>query len=287
MKKFIFIIALLLASSLTMAQLSPGADGIRQKLAEYAKSEGMITNYEGDALTIRRDTLDYAVIFGGVNPVYVEIRLYDLDISNKNPEGIAKTANYINLHRSAVKASIVPTNPSLRLSVESFVNDAQSVINTLKKNMDVLKDAWLISRKKYDEFVDNQQFANLRIPFEVYYADIANVDKDNIVLTEVGDDIKSADTQYINTSLTMIVYEEGEYPIGVKFITPDGNVSKAENDGSPYTFVTMLNMTHQQTSYLTGGWGSTNPGTWGPGNYRIEYYYKDKPFYIMNFEIKE
>ena len=285
MKKTLLIMLLLLVSSMTMAQLSPGAEGIRQKLAEYARSEGMITNYEGDALTIRRDTLDYAVIFGGVNPVYIEIRLFDLDISDKNPECIAKTANYINLNRSAVKASLVPYNQSLRLSVESFVNDAQSVINSLKHNMDLLRDAWLISRKKYDEFVDNQQFANLRIPFEVYSAEIANQDKDDNLITEFGADIKSEESQYITTSLAIAVYEEGDYTIGVKFIMPDGSVSKVD-DGSPYTFTNTLSMRQQQSSYFTGGWGSPNPGTWNPGNYRIEFYYKDKPFYIKRFEIK-
>ncbi len=285
MKRTLLIMLLLLVSSMTMAQLSPGAEGIRQKLAEYARSEGMITNYEGDALTIRRDTLDYAVIFGGVNPVYIEIRLFDLDISAKNPECIAKTANYINLNRSAVKASLVPYNQSLRLSVETFVNDAQSVINPLKHNMDLLRDAWLISRKKYNEFVDNQQFANLRIPFEVYSAEIANQDKDDNLITEYGADIKSEESQYITTSLAIAVYEEGDYTIGVKFIMPDGSVSKVD-DGSPYTFTNTLSMRQQQSSYFTGGWGSPNPGTWNPGNYRIEFYYKDKPFYIKRFEIK-
>ena len=79
----------MLASTLTMAQLSPGAEGIRQKVAEYARSKGMKTNYEGDALTIHRDTLDYAVILSGASPVYVEIRLFDLDISySKRNQGI-------------------------------------------------------------------------------------------------------------------------------------------------------------------------------------------------------
>ncbi|MBQ5551067.1 MAG: hypothetical protein IIT32_08395, partial [Bacteroidales bacterium] len=84
MKRTLIIIMMLLASSLTMAQLSPGAEGIRQKLTEYARSEGMSANYEGDALTIQRDTLNFAVIFGGTSPVYVEIRLSDLDISSCN-----------------------------------------------------------------------------------------------------------------------------------------------------------------------------------------------------------
>lgn len=277
---------MLLASSLTMAQLSPGAEGIRQKLTEYARSEGMSANYEGDALTIQRDTLNFAVIFGGTSPVYVEIRLSDLDISSCNHTYISKAANYINLNRSAVKASITPNGKTLRLSIESFVNDAQSVINTLKHHTDLLSEAWVMASKKYDEFMDNQQFANLRIPFEVYGADAVNVDQNNKLITAMDDDIKAAETQYINTSLSIIVYDEGDYPIGVKFITPDGNLSQVEGDPSPYTFTTTLQMTYQQTDYLTGGWGSPNPGTWPAGNYRIEFYYKDKPFYIKNFEIK-
>ena len=286
MKKLTIILALLLVSSLTMAQLSPSADGIRQKLAEYAKNQNMKVNYEGDALLIQRDTLDYALVFGGTSPVYVEIRLSDLNITNCVPDCIQKAANDVNYNRSAVKASITPDGTTLRLTVETFVNDAQSVINTFNKHLDLLRDAWKGCHKRYDEFVDNQPFASLRIPFEVYGADAVNVDKDDKLITELDADIKSTDTQYINTSLTMIVYDDGDYPISVKFITPDGNVSKAANDGSPYTFSTTLHLTQKQSSYLIGGWGSPNPGTWGAGKYRIELYYKDKPVYVKKFEIQ-
>jgi Ni,Fe-hydrogenase I large subunit len=277
---------MLLASSMAMAQLSPGAEGIRQKLAEYARQQGMKTNYEGDALTIQRDTIEYVVLFGGSNPVYVEIRLTDFGISNCIPACINKAANYININKGVTKVSISPDGQNIRFSAESFVNDAQSVIAMLKRHLDNLIGSYYACCEKYDEFVVNQQFANLRIPFEVYSAQVANVDKDNNILTELGTDIKSADTQYINTSISIILYDEGDYDIGVKFIPPDGNTSKAGDDGSPYSFTTTLQMTHQQTDYLIGGWGSTTPGTWGPGNYRIELYYKDKPFYIKPFVIK-
>ena len=286
MKRTLLIMLLLLVSSMTMAQLSPGAEGIRQKLAEYARTQNMKANFEGDALTIQNDTNYYAVLFSGSNPVFVEIRLSDLDISNCNPDCIKKAINDVNYTRSSVKAFITPDNQTLRFTVETFVNDAQTVINTFTKHLNLLRDAWKGCHQRYDEFVDNQPFANLRIPFEVYSADVANVDKDDILLTDLGTDIKSSDTQYINTSLAMIVYEDGDYSIGVKFITPDGNTSKVEQDGSPYTFITTLSMTQRQSSYLTGGWGSPNPGTWGPGNYRIEFYYKDKQFYVKKFEIK-
>ena len=285
MKRTLIIIMLMLASTLTMAQLSPGAEGIRQKVAEYARSKGMTTNYEGDALTIHRDTLDYAVILSGASPVYVEIRLFDLDISTCVPACISKAANYINSYRSAIKASIAPIGKTLRFTVETFVNDAQSVVNTLERHLSNLADAWKLCHQKYDEFVYNQDFTNLRIPFEVYSANVVNVDKDDQLLTEYGFDIKSADTQYINTLLTMIVYEEGDYQIDVQFIMPDGSVSKAADDGSDYTFSTILHMTSDQPSYITGGWGSTNPGTWGPGNYQIVFYYKIKPFYAKQFKI--
>ncbi|MBQ1698673.1 MAG: hypothetical protein II075_12420 [Bacteroidales bacterium] len=285
MKKTLILIMMLLASSLTMAQLSPGAEGIRQKVAEYARQQGMKANYDGDALSIQRDTMSYELVFTGVSPVYVEIRVTDLDISSCVPACIAKAANYINLHFSSVKASIVPTTKKIRFSAPLLVNDAQSVIVTLNQHLDNLAMAWRHCSQKYDEFVYNQDFTNLRIPFEVYSANVVNVDKDDQLLTEYGFDIKSADTQYINTLLTMIVYEEGDYQIDVQFIMPDGSVSKAADDGSDYTFSTILHMTSDQPSYITGGWGSTNPGTWGPGNYQIVFYYKSKPFYAKQFKI--
>ena len=285
MKKILIATMLMLASTLSMAQLSPSAEGIRQKVAEYARSQGMKVNFANDALTLQRDTLDYLIGFGGTNPVYVELRLADLNISACNPACIAKAANHINLNRSAIKAAITPDLQILRLTSESFVNDAQSVTNTLNKLLTYLANAWKYCHQKYDEFVDNQNFSNLHIPFEVYTADVVNVDQNDNLLTEPNTDIKSADTQYISTQLSMIVHEEGDYEIGVQFITPDGKVSKAEDDGTLYSYTTTLHLTQQQSIYIPDGWGSTNSGTWGPGNYQFVFFYKDKPIYVKKFTI--
>jgi len=285
MKRTLIIIMLMLASTLSMAQLSPSAEGIRQKLAEYARSKGMKTNYEGDALTIQRDSLNYAVDFSAVSPVIVVIRLFDIDITSCDPACIRKTANYINLFFSTIKASITPDGKCIRLSTSSLVNDAQSVTATLDQNLSTLAMAWQYCSQKYDEFVYNKDFANLRIPFEVYSVNIVNVDKDDQLVTEYGEDIKSADTQYINSELSIIAYEEGDYQIDVKFVLPDGTFSKAADDGLDYTFSNIIHMTQGQATYIGGGWGSPNPGTWAPGNYELIFYYKDKPFYAKPFTI--
>ncbi len=287
MKKILLmIVAMLLTSSLAMAQLSPGAEGIRQQVAEYARNNGIKVEYQGDALILNSDTLGYAMLFGGINPVYVELRLGDLDISACNYESISKAVNYINNTRSAVKASILPNRTFMRLSVETFVNDAQSVINVLKKNMSLLASAWKICRQKYDEFTLNRDFNYQDLPFVIYSVNIANTDKNDQIITEVYEDIPSKETQYIHTALSIIPRVEGTYEIGIKFITPDGKVSTADPTfQSPYTFTSTLQINNQQLDYATGGWGSENPGTWPAGNYQIEIYYKDRLIYVKQFTI--
>lgn len=278
--------ALLLTSSLSMAQLSPSAEGIRQKVADYAKENGITVSYDGDALMLQKDTMSFAMFFSGTSPVFVEMRTYDLNISECNVEYVSKAVNFINFQRCAIKAYVLPDHSAVRLSIESYVNDAQSVTSMLFTNMNAITTGWKICRSKYDEFMLNRDIVNQRLPFEIYSAEVINVDQADNVITEIYTDIESSDTQYITSQLIMNVFTDGEYEIGVKFITPDGKISTAEtNPTTPYTFTAKLPLTSQQNFYLTGGWGSPNSGTWGPGNYMIEYYYKDKIFYAKKFTI--
>lgn len=308
MKKIILFFALLTISSLSIAQLSPRTDvlrklheklsfstsnlshkalEIRNQLAQYAQSQGMSISYSGDLLIIERDSVFYTVYFYNENPINVEIHYAETNIVGCLPNVLMKAVNYVNFMQSAVKVTIVPDFKNLRISTEFIAKDAQYVTNTLTDNMDAIQQTWDMINDKYIEYYDNQSFEKLRLPCESYSALVANVDLNNTIITPLNTPIKSSDTQYLNTRLSLIVYQEGTHTLSVKFYTPDGNLSKAEDDDSPYTFSTTIQLSKDNNMYYTGGWGSTTPGTWGAGKYHLEYYLDDQLFYIKNVDIIE
>lgn len=287
MKKILFILAvMMIQASLSMAQVVESATTIRNKVADFAKKHGMNTNFVGDnALSMAYGDSIYIMIVNGDNPTYVELRFADLDITARNYDLMLKTANHINQGSSVVKASITPNRTTLRLSTEMFAFDAQSVTQHFEHYIKLINQSLKESRDRYDEFAANLQFTGLKMPFEVYCADIVNTDTDVKALSEVNGEIKSAETQFIHIGLSLTVHEEGEYPIDIKFFLPNGNFS-ISNENDEYTFTTTMKLTKEINYFDLGGWGSSTPGIWEPGIYRYELYYKGKLFYTRGFEIK-
>ena len=287
MKKIIFLlVVMIIQASLSLAQKAESAQTIRQKVADFAKKQGMITEFVDDyALTMTKDDSQYIMIINGENPSYVELRYADLYITARNYDLMLKTANHINQGISVAKASILPDRTTLRISTEMFTYDAQSVTKHFEHYINLIEKALKESRERYDEFATNLQFAGMKMPFEIYCADVANTDANAQRLSEINGEIKSAETQYIHIGVSLIVHEEGEYPIDIRFILPDGTYS-ASPDSPEYTFSNKITLTKETKFIDLGGWGSETPGTWAPGKYRYEFYYKGKLFYVRDFEIK-
>ncbi len=284
MKRNIFL--LLLVSLLGVSGVSAqtgNAETIRAQIADYLKSKGISTELNGNALSFEKDSCGYLMIFDGAEPTYVELRLYDVDVSECHVPSIQKATNYVNVNFGALKAVLSTDNRMLELGVEMYVRKAESVMENLDFYTERLVKSLKVIDAKYHEFADNRDIMTRDIPFEVYSADVANVDKGDNIITPLDKDIPSSETQYINTMLTMNVYSEGEYQVDVKFITPTGCSRVDEN--SEFSFSVPLNMTKSNKTYLAGGWGSPNPGTWPAGDYQVELYYKGRLFYIKKFSI--
>lgn len=287
MKKILFLLSVMMINaSLSMAQVVESAKTIRNKVADYAKKQGMAIELVSEqALTMTTDDSEYVLIVNGENPTYVELRFADLDITARNYNLMLKTANHINQGSSVVKASITPNRTTLRLSTEMFAFDAQSVTEHFEHYIKLINQSLKECRERYDEFAANLQFTGLKMPFEVYCADIINADANANRLSEINGEIKSAETQYVHIGLSLTVHEDGEYPIDVRFCNPDGTFAISE-ENAEYSFSTTMKLTKDMTFYDLGGWGSATPGSLKPGIYRYELYYKGKLFYTRGFEVQ-
>jgi len=287
MKKILLLLAVMMIhTSLTMAQKFENAQTIRQKVAEFAKKHGMTTEMpEDNILTIKKDTINYVMIFESDNPTYVEFRPFDYSATDANYMCLSKAANIVNQTFGDIKVTINPDRQGLRLANEMLVYDAATVTRLMEHYIDLFNDAWLTMQIRFYEFNDNKDFVDIRLPFEVYCADIANTDSETNMIGEANDEINSADGQYIHIGLNLIGYEEGEYPISARLIFPDGTYA-VNVIGNKFTFTTKITLTQGVKFYDLGGWGSTDENYWKPGKYRYELYYNDKLFYVKNFEMK-
>ena len=287
MKKILLILAvMMIQTSLTMAQKFENAQTIRQKVADFAKKHGMTTEMpEDNVLTIQKDTLNYVMIFTSDNPTFVELRPFDYSATDANYSCLSKAANVVNQSFGGIKVTINPDRQGIRLSVGMLAYDAATVTRLLEHYLELLDKAWLDMQIRFYEFNDNKDFSEIRLPFEVYCADIANTDIETTVIGETNSEINSAEGQYIHIGLNLIGYEEGEFPISARIIIPDGTYL-VNGIGNKYTFTTKINVSQGVKFYDLGGWGSAEEDYWKPGNYRYELYYNDKLFYIKTFNMK-
>ena len=284
MKKILLILAVLMIhTSLTMAQKGSDAQTIRQKVAEYAKKQGMTTEMpEANVLTLQKDSANYVIIFSDDNPTYVEIRPYDFEIAQSNYLCVTKAINIVNNNFGVIKALTTPDRESLRLSAEMYVFDASGVTQHMERYFNLFSKAWYTLNYRYYEFFENKDITDTRLPFEVYCVDIANTNSDVTVIGETNGEIKASEAKYIHIGINLIGYEVGEYPISAKLVRPDGTYA-AEKVDNPYTFSTNITVTKGVKFYDLGGWGSSDAGYWIPGAYRYELYYKDRLFYVRTF----
>ena len=287
MKKILLILAVMMIhTSLTMAQKFENAQTIRQKVADFAKKHGMTTEMpEDNVLTLKKDTLNYVMIFTDDNPTFVELRPFDYSATDANYLCLAKAANVVNQSVGGIKVTINPDRQGIRLSNEMLVYDAATVTRRLEHYLDLFNKAWLDMQMRFYEFMDNKELTEIRLPFEVYCADIANTDIETTVKGETNGEINSAEGQYIHIGLNLIGYDEGEYQISARLIIPDGTYLVNEI-GNKYTFNSKIILSKDVRFYDLGGWGTAEEGFWMPGKYRYELYYNDKLFYIKNFEMK-
>ncbi|MBR4441385.1 MAG: hypothetical protein IKS00_07545 [Bacteroidales bacterium] len=287
MKKIILLLAVMMSlSSLTMAQKFENAQTIRQKVADFAKKQGMtIEMPEDNVLTLKKDTINYVMSFSDDNPTFVEIRPFDYDVSTANYACLTKAANLINYTFGGIKATVTPDRQALRLTIDMLVFDAAHVNRLLEHYLDLFDQAWADIQMRYYEFQDNIIFSDIRMPFEVYCSGWANTDFESNVIGESNSIIKASEAQYIHIGLNLTGYEDGEYQIEVKLIHPDGTYSVSQPN-EKYTFTSDINVSKGFKFYDLGGWGSNESSFWQPGAYRYELYYKDKLFYIKNFVLE-
>lgn len=158
MKKFkLFMLAFVTVFSTMPAfaqkELSPNAEDFRKNVFSYLENEGYKPYIdEDDDLCFKAEGTLFWMSFDNGDeqrPVYVEFHRSGLKLEGADRENMILTANFINLKKKCVKASV--GSKTLSFSIEMVYYDAAEFTRTIPRCMEFLNISYAAAMEFYNE----------------------------------------------------------------------------------------------------------------------------------------
>ncbi|GHU16045.1 hypothetical protein FACS1894163_04680 [Spirochaetia bacterium] len=118
--------------------------------------------------------------------------------------------------------------------------------------------------------------------------DFINKEKNGTIIGSYGTTFDSNALKYLAPRITYdSIGDIGEVVLDIKIIKPDGNVKRSESSPSGFSLNVALNVQSDKKGAIETltGWGNETGGTYTPGTYTYEIWYKSKKLYATNFII--
>lgn len=116
---------------------------------------------------------------------------------------------------------------------------------------------------------------------------IANTDENGAVISDFGKVIDSHKTKYLMPQITYFGIKNSTTTLRVKWIMPDGSVSKGTSSIGDFSQIEGYNLSVGKIDKtVLRSWGNTDEGHWRKGNYAIEIWYDDIMLIHKQFSIK-
>lgn len=114
---------------------------------------------------------------------------------------------------------------------------------------------------------------------EITGVKFGNADDDGHIIDKYGAKLYASEVKYLKPQLSYdgLASSEKEITVYVKIIQEDGSLKKGSNSPEGYTYKQELTVKpgSNQTALLSG-WGRNSGGSFSPGQYGFEIWYKDK-----------
>lgn len=134
-----------------MAQMSANAKKFQSTSLRYLKNEGYQPYIDEDNdLCFKHEGTTYWITLSDGDdgkPVYVEFHHSGLNIEDANRDEVLQTANYINLNKKCVKASM--SSKSLVFTIEMLFFDANDFTPTIPRCIDLLSSSYDDAKEYY------------------------------------------------------------------------------------------------------------------------------------------
>lgn len=123
---------------------------------------------------------------------------------------------------------------------------------------------------------------------EISGVKFGNVDDDNHIIDNYGNKLYASEVKYLKPQLSYkgLSTSEKEVTLYVKILKEDGTLEKGNSspEGYTYKYDFTVKPGSNQTATLSG-WGRNSGGSYSPGQYTFEIWYKDKAIYQDNIRL--
>lgn len=273
MKKFrnLFIVLSLVCSNALYANdLTPAQKAFQNSIMSFLREEGFSPSTDEDNnLEFKKEGELYWIGISGNSPFYIEFHRVGFSCTDANLSAVLLACNNSNKDTKCAKSYL--NNNSITIVIELYCHSAEEFKYIFYKCLNELSNAYKATEQYYneaDEITENDS-----APFSVSKIEVANVDKEDNVISSWDAAIYSYQSKYIKPRLTVNVNNPGTYDIYVKLFTPSG-LSTGTNSPSGYSYKSSIKMESGLHTYTLGGWGNDDAGHWKEGSYRIELYYQ-------------
>ena len=283
---FLVVFSVLFACGVEANDLTPQQKAFQSTLSTFLKEEGFVPTIDSDdnSLNFKKEGVTYTIYIVDSSPFFINFRREGFGTKNADMNAVYKACNEANKIGKCVK-TYLSTEKSIIVAVEMYMHSAEEFKYTFYKNIKELDNAYNKLQSSYNEY-SGSSASSSEDPFTVKSVRLANVEKDNTIISGFYDPIKSSKTKYLKPQIWVDLKTPGTYDIYYKLYDSTGTLSRGSSSPTGYTSHTEVEMVSGTTFYRLDGWGRDVAGNWPAGSYRVEIYYKDKLMGSNTFVIK-
>ncbi|MBQ4406274.1 MAG: YbjN domain-containing protein [Bacteroidales bacterium] len=286
MKKLTTLLTVMLiisAAAIAQDDMSYEARQYRDEVKKFLQEEGFAPTVDGNQVDFKKEGNSFWAIFEGSTPVMVTFRTSGYNNEYDNDIAMLKALADANLKKTSAKAFLFDDR-SVGFAVQFYSSDAEQFKHSFYKNMSDLEKTKENVKTKYNEIYDSMEDDKEIAPFSISSVFVGNVTKSGDIISDYGKSIYANSSQYLKPKLFIDTFTEGDYDLYVKVFAPDG-LSAGSTSPAGYSFKSTLSLKKDTSYYFTSGWGSSESGNWQAGEYRFEFYYKDKLIFTKKFNV--
>lgn len=123
---------------------------------------------------------------------------------------------------------------------------------------------------------------------EISGVKFGNVDDDNHIIDNYGNKLYASEVKYLKPQLSYkgLSTSEKEVTLYIKILKEDGTLEKGSSSPEGYTYKYDFTVKPGSNQVATlSGWGRNSGGSYSPGQYTFEIWYKDKAIYQNNIRL--
>lgn len=261
-------------------ELTPEQKQFRSNIMQFLAEEGFMPTIDDsdNSVNFKKEGDLHWITVGDSGPFYLEFHRSGLSCNNADMNAVIAAVNEGNKKVRCAKAIL--NESSISFAVELYCHSAEEFRYIFYKCLDELASI----EKTVSGYYDSHQ-SMAEVPFTIKSVSVANADTNGKILSDYGEAIYSYKTQYITPKLFVDAKEEGKYDLYIKFYTPNG-LSTGNTSPAGYSYKVSVSMESGFRSYVIIGWGGSDSGHWKSGDYRFEFYYKDRMIGEKEFTIK-